>query len=1019
MSRDIAHAAAAWDRFWRTGNLAALDEAIIALRQAAHHTPLDHPGRLAVFARLRAGLGNRFDLTGDLESLDEAIQAGHAAAACLGGRSRASQAGHLNELGLLLQIRFEQRGKAQDLDEAVEFGLAAFAAAHDDATRARCASAAGIALQMLCDRTGNMDDLLRAIELFRYAIVLTSRREEVYLSNVQAALVRWYEWTGDPASLDESLRAGWDAVALPPRSDRTRAITLQSLALALGYEFGRKLDLSILQKAIDANREALHRLPAHYPNRARHLASFAHLLHMWFEQVGAVAALTEGIECYRLALAVTPARFVDRPLMMSNLAMLLRDRYLATRDPAKLDEATSVGRDAATLVTGDHPDCTIVLSGLAETLICRWEEDGDETTLHEASTLLADALDCVRDSNGTRAILLSKISGLLLRRYEKTGDPATIDEAIRTADRAVDMAPATHPTTAVARFNRASIQRALFERTGDLVALRNAIEGYEEAARTAMLRTSARIAAARGWCDLAARDADWTAAAMAGVIAVDLLGHLVTQHVDRRDQELTLAEAVGLASAAAACLLESGGGAQAALELLERGRSVLFARTLATKSDHSELRARRPDLADRFDRLAVALDQPGMRSPSGFPREGNVEDIGREAHRRLELVQGWESLIREIRRVPGQDRFLGPLRTEDLTVAATDGPVVTVNVSPYRCDALVLTRDGMAVVKLPNLTEDKLEAVVTVHDDAVRILSRPDRTTREEASADEGVQHALGFLWRTVTEPVLRHLRIDDTMSDPASAPRIWWLPTGLLSRLPLHAAGLHRDRGDSVMDRAVSSYTPTVRALVYARAKARPTERRRIVVVAMSHTNGHPDLPGARIEADMLADWFGATVLMDRDATRERILAELPDHHWSHFTCHARNKPHNPSRSHFVVHDGALEVSDLSRLKATNGELAYLPSCHTAHGGVVLADEAIHLTSAMQLAGYTHTIGALWPTIDPITARLTAEIYATVDQTGRGVSGLATTLHTAIDNLRQSERDHPSWWAPYVHVGP
>lgn len=92
MSRDIAHAAAAWDRYWRTGNLAALDEAIIALRQAAHHTPLDHPGRLAVFARLRAGLGNRFDLTGDLESLDEAIQAGHAAA-CLAGQSEQARRG--------------------------------------------------------------------------------------------------------------------------------------------------------------------------------------------------------------------------------------------------------------------------------------------------------------------------------------------------------------------------------------------------------------------------------------------------------------------------------------------------------------------------------------------------------------------------------------------------------------------------------------------------------------------------------------------------------------------------------------------------------------------------------------------------------------------------------------------------------------------------------------------------------------------------------------------------------------
>ncbi len=42
---------------------------------------------------------------------------------------------------------------------------------------------------------------------------------------------------------------------------------------------------------------------------------------------------------------------------------------------------------------------------------------------------------------------------------------------------------------------------------------------------------------------------------------------------------------------------------------------------------------------------------------------------------------------------------------------------------------------------------------------------------------------------------------------------------------LPVHAAGYHRTHhGATVLDRVVSSYSPTVRALSYARGRTRTT---------------------------------------------------------------------------------------------------------------------------------------------------------------------------------------------------
>lgn len=52
-------------------------------------------------------------------------------------------------------------------------------------------------------------------------------------------------------------------------------------------------------------------------------------------------------------------------------------------------------------------------------------------------------------------------------------------------------------------------------------------------------------------------------------------------------------------------------------------------------------------------------------------------------------------------------------------------------------------------------------------------------------------------------------------------------------------------------------------------------------------------------------------------------------------------------------------------------GHLAFLSACTTAVGSAGLPDEAIHLTSAFQLAGYAHVIGTLWPAADAASADL------------------------------------------------
>jgi CHAT domain-containing protein len=113
--------------------------------------------------------------------------------------------------------------------------------------------------------------------------------------------------------------------------------------------------------------------------------------------------------------------------------------------------------------------------------------------------------------------------------------------------------------------------------------------------------------------------------------------------------------------------------------------------------------------------------------------------------------------------------------------------------------------------------------------------------------------------------------------------------------------------------------------------------------------------------------------------------------------------------------------VLDVSRLHLRSAELAYLSACSTAVGGTELADEAIHLTSALQLAGFRQVIGTLWPVPDLVAVQVAADVYTRLARRNGTVGPPqgAAALHQAVHDLRDSYPDRPFLWASYVHIGP
>jgi len=143
----------------RTGDPAALNDAIDLLQQAGDATPTDHLNRARMLSNLGIALSVRFERTGVLADLAGAIDAGRAAVEATPS-DHPDLARMLSNLGGALRTRFERTGARADLDgaiDAVRAAVHATPAGHPD--HAGRQSNLGAALQTRFGRTGELADL--------------------------------------------------------------------------------------------------------------------------------------------------------------------------------------------------------------------------------------------------------------------------------------------------------------------------------------------------------------------------------------------------------------------------------------------------------------------------------------------------------------------------------------------------------------------------------------------------------------------------------------------------------------------------------------------------------------------------------------------------------------------------------------------------------------------------------------------------------------------------------------------
>ena len=307
-----------------------------------------------------------------------------------------------------------------------------------------------------------------------------------------------------------------------------------------------------------------------------------------------------------------------------------------------------------------------------------------------------------------------------------------------------------------------------------------------------------------------------------------------------------------------------------------------------------------------------------------------VTDPWRPARERLDARRRahaeWEALTGRIRVLDRLSDFLRAPGATQLTVQARGGPIVFVYAAPARCDALILTGGDppVQVTELATLTRMTRRRQVNRLLAARRTMtsSSTGLADRRAAQEEDAGRALLGV--DTIAGPVLDVLGYTTTPS--GEWPRLWWCPVGILAYLPLHAAGHIEDLGTrTVLDRVVSSYAITVRALAHARAQQARQPEGTTLVVAVPDAPGASPLTGVTAEARALTGLIpGARELAP--VTPASVLAALPEYAVAHFACHGVANWTDPSASHCCYPARKLPRSLSARSPRSACQAARLP---------------------------------------------------------------------------------------------
>jgi CHAT domain-containing protein len=739
-------------------------------------------------------------------------------------------------------------------------------------------------------------------------------------------------------------------------------------------------------------------------------------------------------------VATSSPNHPEHPIVLNNLGLILGCLFDRTGNRDHLQQAILRAQEALSALPMDHPERVNYCNNLCNMLALRYQLSGDIDDLKQAMLQTEEAVTVFPLEHPKRARAHSTLSSLLRMKFYDTNDLDALQQAITWAEEAVNAFPLDHPDRAVRMKHLGMLLNSRYEHAENPHDHERAIQCFRECVAQHSANPTQRINASILVASILEKDKKWADASEIRGIGVNLLTRVSSRSLGRKDLQPMIKQfSTGVASDAAAAAVQAGKSASDAVQLLELGRGVIANLQIETRTDLTDLSEQHPQIANDFEQLRDQLDSSNLM-PSNA-----AETTAQGSSRRHTASLEMDKTIDRIRQLPNFERFLLPPTADELMTAAGPlHPLVLINISPIRCDAFLIQQQDITVLSLPRLHERTINGVASV-------MRSPSPTKYQ-------MLDLLKWLSDVMAGPVLDQLGFREAVTTEESQwPRVCWIPTGPLCALPIHAAGYHDEAGSrTVLDRVISSYSPSIKALLYARRNTAQRNPNRGLasdktdLVSMRTTPGCGGLAFAGEETKMLNNLLPSSIprMTLHEPLKHDVLTALDGCSVFHFAGHGLSDPSDPSMSTLLMGDwqtDPLNVKDLVAMKFHQNPplLAYLSACSTAaNQDTKLLDEGIHLMGACQLAGFRHVIGSLWEVSDKHCVDAAKDVYKTMIQADMSDESVSQGLHNAVLNLRgkrgrtgttreardarlieteenqESSIGDPFIWSAYIHMG-
>ncbi|CAE6477625.1 hypothetical protein ACGC1H_002382 [Rhizoctonia solani] len=974
-------------RFHRSGNISDLDKDIDQTLQAISLCPEGDP---CLFGHIGRSYQCRFRHQGTPSDLEHCIEY-TTLAISLTPRGHPHLYQLFSTVSVCHHTRFHRLGHAVDLDKDIEYKTLALSLKPEGDPP--MLSALGQSHRLRYDRLGGLDDLDKAIEYGALAVTISIDEEpglEGRLHQLGLTYRERFQRLGSPSDLDMEINCRTRAISLRAHQ---RESPLQLILLATAYDqrYHRFSDSSDLQKAIEFN-----------------------------------------IRVFSLA---GPADLTYQIHALTNLSILCLSRFQKLGDPMDLERGMEYNARAYSLMPDNHPDNSIRLHSLSSLYYARFEYLDDLGDLEQAIECSSLAVSLAADNEGDVAEQLDQLGHYIHARWHRLGHANDLHRDIVHKARAVSLTPEYHPKlpSRLENLGRSYIGKlevakcqCEYRKTEKL-----ALDSFRRACMSEVGGPTIRLKSAVSWARTA-KGVSLEECLNGYQAAIDLIPQVVWLGTTVIHRYQNLQELRNLAAEAASTAIVAGDYARA-VEWLEQGRSIVMNQSLKLRSPLDDLFSVDFSLADHLKKVTTELHATASRphdSHSMVPGHDqpmlSPEEV---ALRHRQLAKEYADLLSRVRQIPGFEDFLKPARGAELISAARTGPVVIINVCELqdRCDALIL-QPGMTEIAHVELPAFSSQTAADVRIRFGPLLSRGNLTELERGVRKLSVQgntsnfeNLLAILWNNIVKPVLDFLGYKPNTCFE-ELPHVTWCTTGILSSLPLHAAGIYGASQVCVSDYVVSSYTPNLTALISSTPLSAATS---ILGVSQEATPGdHASLPGTVEELAHIRahtnNTLSYTQLTNGEANVKAVLYAMEHHDCVHLACHAQQNASDPTKSGFFLHDGTLDLVSIMGRSFKNKGLAFLSACQTAMGDETLPDETVHLASSMLTAGYPSVIATMWSVWDKDAPFVADKVYGALLKEGKmDCRESARALHYAVAELRKEIGDNKfERWVPFIHIG-